>query len=431
MSQDQIGSLFRELPQPCLLLKVVQDAFQVVLANDAWLSMVGMCREEAENRLFDDLIEKASIHYADDREREALHKDLSGLSDGSLDELEVRFVTANSFQTAVTRVETNESDKAAEPSSGNMAWRVSHRFAGRAGGDEILILQIWASEQPTLKPGSAQNNLEGIPSASGKSMGSLKEANLEFHRQNVLLQNRVVDRTSRFEAASRELDNFIYSVSHDLRAPLRRMDGFSRELLESYSDSLDETGVHYLGRIRQASQDMGQLIDDLLKLSRISKSVITREVIPVGELSEKVFNELMESESFDSMPTFHVLNPEMKLSADPGLCKIVLTNLISNAIKFSSREEDPVIEVGVDTEIGRNEFFVRDNGIGLEMEYAGKLFQAFQRLHSQRDYPGTGIGLATVRRIVTLHGGGIRVESSPGNGATFYFTLESETEQEE
>lgn len=173
------------------------------------------------------------------------------------------------------------------------------------------------------------------------------------------------------------------------------------------------------------------MIDDLLKLSRISKSVITREVIPVGELSEKVFNELMESESFDSMPTFHVLNPEMKLSADPGLCKIVLTNLISNAIKFSSREEDPVIEVGVDTEIGRNEFFVRDNGIGLEMEYAGKLFQAFQRLHSQRDYPGTGIGLATVRRIVTLHGGGIRVESSPGNGATFYFTLESETEQEE
>lgn len=223
-------------------------------------------------------------------------------------------------------------------------------------------------------------------------------------------------------AAVEELDNFVYSVSHDLRAPLRRIDGFSQELVNEYAGQLDETATHYLRRIRQGAQDMGKLIDDLLKLSRISKQEIQRELIDIGNLSTLVFQELIELEP-EQNATFNVSGQVYTTSADLGLTKALLTNLMSNALKFSSSQEISMIELG-QKEINRDNFFyIKDNGVGFDPVHSEKLFKAFSRLHSQRDFKGTGIGLATVKRIVSLHGGNIFAESSPNEGATFYFNF--------
>lgn len=223
------------------------------------------------------------------------------------------------------------------------------------------------------------------------------------------------------ERKNRELEAFTYSVSHDLRAPLRSIDGFSQALLEDYSGALDGTGQGYLRRIRAAAQRMGELIDDLLKLAHIDRMDLRREKVDLSALARLVLSGFAAA---DPERTVDVLIADgLECSADSRLMRIVLENLFGNAWKFTGKTEAPRIEFGTEETPEGVAYFIRDNGAGFDMAYADKLFGVFQRLHSQDAFPGTGIGLATVQRIIHRHGGRIWAESRPGKGATFRFTL--------
>jgi signal transduction histidine kinase/CHASE3 domain sensor protein len=241
----------------------------------------------------------------------------------------------------------------------------------------------------------------------------------EVQALNMELEERVRQRTAELEATNRELEAFSYSVSHDLRAPLRSVDGISVALEEDYGDQLTPEARDFLRRIRAGVQKMGQLIDALLQLSRITRAELTREDIDVTALAEEVASDLRQQNPNRNL-TFRI-QPGMHADADPRLLRVAFENLLGNAVKFTSKKEVAVIDVGQNSET--NEFFVRDNGAGFDMQYAGKLFTAFQRLHGDRDFQGSGIGLATVSRVVRRHGGKTRAESAVGDGATFLFTL--------
>ena len=240
------------------------------------------------------------------------------------------------------------------------------------------------------------------------------------------VSERLEDANQRLEGANKELEAFSYSVSHDLRAPLRTIDGFSRILLEDYERSLDAEGRDYLGRVRNASQHMGHLIDDLLNLSRVTRSTLRQEEVNLSSLVAGVARELREADP-DREAEF-VIEKDVTTRGDDSLLLVVLKNLLGNAWKFTRKEPVAHIEFGVaeNTSSGHSAspvYYVRDNGAGFDMDYADKLFGAFQRLHAAREFEGTGIGLATVQRIVHRHGGRVWAEGEVGEGATFYFTL--------
>jgi PAS domain S-box-containing protein len=236
------------------------------------------------------------------------------------------------------------------------------------------------------------------------------------------LNRDLVERANDLVSINRELEAFSYSVSHDLRAPLRSIDGFSQALLEDYSDRLDEDGQDYLRRVRAASQRMGQLIDDMLNLSRVTRSEMNRERLDLSGIAESILEEL-RARSPDREVEVRVARG-LEADADPRLLRVVLQNLLENAWKFTSTTPAARIEVGAISRDGERAFFVRDNGAGFDMTYSGKLFGAFQRLHGHAEYAGTGIGLATVQRIVHRHGGRVWAEGKVDEGAAFYFTLQ-------
>ena len=218
-----------------------------------------------------------------------------------------------------------------------------------------------------------------------------------------------------------ELEAFSYSVSHDLRAPLRSIDGFSKLLLDGYADKIDAKGQDYLHLVRESAQRMGQLIDDLLLLSRIGRAGLSRDQIDLSEIARRVSEELKKKD-----PDRHIewcIEDQLLVEADSGLMRVAFDNLLGNAWKFTSKVSAPRIEVGTSQQEGVAVFFVRDNGAGFNMEWAEKLFSPFQRLHNESEFEGTGIGLATVYRIVDRHGGRIWAESAVDHGATFYFTI--------
>jgi len=236
---------------------------------------------------------------------------------------------------------------------------------------------------------------------------------------NAELEERVRLRTAELEAANRELEAFSYSVSHDLRAPLRSVDGISVALEEDYASQLTPEARDFLRRIRAGVQKMGQLIDSLLQLSRITRADLVREAVNVSGLAEEVARELQQQYPARRL-VFHI-QPGMHATADARLLRIALENLMGNAVKFTSKKDEGIIEVGQNQET--SEFFIRDNGAGFDMQYANKLFTAFQRLHGDRDFQGSGIGLATVSRVIHRHGGTTRAEGAINEGATFRFTL--------
>jgi PAS domain S-box-containing protein len=248
-----------------------------------------------------------------------------------------------------------------------------------------------------------------------------KLAELEVSRLNAELEQRVRQRTLELEASNRELEAFAYSVSHDLRAPLRGIDGWSLALLEDYSSSLDDDGQKYLNRVRAETQRMGNLIDDLLQLSRVSRGEIKLDQVDITALANRIADRLRDAQPERSIE--FAIEPGLVAFGDARLLEIALTNLLSNAVKFTGAQNPALIEFGRVDKEGEMAFYVRDNGAGFDMAYAGNLFGAFQRLHKVTEFPGTGIGLATVQRIVRRHGGRVWADARVNRGATFCFTL--------
>ncbi len=277
---------------------------------------------------------------------------------------------------------------------------------------------ILVSAIPRVRPGEPEPY---EVTATFTDITEIKRAGEQIQRLNAELEQRVRDRTAQLEATVRELESFSYSVSHDLRAPLRGIDGFSQALLEDFGDRLDDTGRDYLRRVRANTQRMGHLIDDLLKLSRVTRAPLTPHRVDLSKLAQHALHQLEEEHPGHRPLT--TVQPSPSVHGDPGLLLVALENLLGNAWKYSSRRTDARIEFGHMTRDGETIYFVRDNGVGFDMKYVSKLFGAFQRLHHQKDFEGTGIGLATVERIVSRHGGRVWAEAEVGKGATFYFTI--------
>lgn len=242
----------------------------------------------------------------------------------------------------------------------------------------------------------------------------------EIRNLNEVLQRRAAE----LEVANRELESFSYSVSHDLRAPLRTIDGFSQALLEDYREQLPADAQNFLERVRGAAQRMAKLIDDLLDLSRISRVPVEPKAVDISTLAQGIADDLRQMDPGRRVE--FVISPDLTALGDAQLVRIALQNLMNNAWKFTSKKQQATIEVGRTDGKDKAVFFVRDNGAGFDMSYANKLFGAFQRLHAVTEFPGTGIGLATVQRIIHKHGGRVWAESVVDRGATFYFTLQAE-----
>lgn len=249
--------------------------------------------------------------------------------------------------------------------------------------------------------------------------------NARLYRQvqdtNAELERRVKKRTEQLQQANREMEAFSYSVSHDLRAPLRGIDGFSRALLEDYTDTLDDTAKSYLRRVITASHRMGELIDDLLELSRLSRAVMNQQEVDLSVLVKEILGTFAETEPQRDVKT--VVQEGITVQGDKRLLTIALDNLLGNAWKFTARTPEACIRFGMEVKDHVPTYFVKDNGAGFDMMYANKLFVPFQRLHVHQEFEGTGIGLSTVQRIINRHGGRIWAEGSPRKGATFHFTL--------
>jgi signal transduction histidine kinase len=241
----------------------------------------------------------------------------------------------------------------------------------------------------------------------------------EVRLLNESLELRVQERTQELETINRELEAFSYSVSHDLRAPLRTIDGFSLALEEDYQDIVDATGRDYIHRVRSGVQRMGQLIDALLQLSRITRAEITREKFNISDLAESVASVLKEENPGQDI--VFTIEQNLEADGDPRIIRVALENLFGNSIKFSSKKPNTRVKFGWDSE--KKAYFVKDNGAGFDMFYADKLFNAFNRLHGDKDFRGSGIGLATVARIIHRHHGTLSGEGVVGHGATFWFTL--------
>jgi signal transduction histidine kinase len=305
-------------------------------------------------------------------------------------------------------------------------------FAILAGAGHLIYRDITARSQVESGLREAQKLLGTKYEAQASELGKVMEdlhgqirarrmAEEALRELNEDLERRVSERTTQLQEMNAELEAFTYSVSHDLRAPLRHMDGFSRILQQEFGPQLPEEANHYLGRVRSAATHMSALVEDLLVLSRIGRHVPKRESVSLRALVEDVRAEL-RGETRDRQIEWKI-HELPRVDADPILLRLVLVNLMGNAVKFTGGKQQAVIEVGRRQDGAETVFFVQDNGVGFDPQYADKLFGVFQRLHRQDEFEGTGIGLASVQRIIHKHGGRVWADSRPGQGAVFSFTL--------
>jgi len=277
-------------------------------------------------------------------------------------------------------------------------------------------------------PKFGEDELGTLTDAFNQMLGRIEEQKKELQHHAMRLEQRVAERTRELEkraaellAANSELDAFAYSVSHDLRAPLRSIDGFSQVLLEDYGAQLDDAGRDSLHRVRAASQRMATLIDDLLKLARVTRTEMRTERVDLSGLARDIVGEIQRTTP-DRQVDFAIA-PGLEAEGDTQLLRVVLDNLLRNGWKYTGKQPQPRVEFTAVDQNGDRVFVIKDNGAGFDMKYADKLFGVFQRLHSSAEFEGTGVGLATVRRIINRHGGRIWAEGVVDQGATFYFTL--------
>ncbi len=299
--------------------------------------------------------------------------------------------------------------------------RVASQFA--AGNKEVRFDESRRDELGYVAR-FINNALDTVTSeqrATRRALQQLGESQRALQEQHDLLEQRVEARTEELSAANRELEAYSYSIAHDLRQPLRAIDGFSLLLLEDYADQLDAEGKDYLRRVRDAAQRMGLLIDDILKLSKITRSELVYRDVDVSALVVSILQHLR-----DTCPERNIelaVAPDLSVKADHTLFRVILENLLGNAWKYTSTTADARIAFGSEMIGDCRAFYVRDNGVGFDESYSDKLYRPFERLHTDQAFEGTGIGLATVARAVHRMGGEVWAESSPGHGATFYFTL--------
>ncbi len=286
----------------------------------------------------------------------------------------------------------------------------------RIPGDTLRWVSV--NSQPMIAPGDTRPH--GV-AVSFHDITERKNADLEIQRLNAELEQRVQKRTAQLESANKELEAFCYSISHDLRAPLRAIDGFSQVLKEDYADRLDADGAKYLSRVRTGAQHMSDLIDDLLELSRLNRGTLHVTDVDLSAMAREIAGQLTAAAANRKIDV--EIATGLGARCDARLIHIVLTNLLDNAWKYTNKTEKPRVVFGEQPNESERVFYVRDNGAGFDMQFADKLFAPFQRLHNVRDYPGTGIGLATVARIIHRHGGRVWADATPEKGATFYFTL--------
>ena len=300
------------------------------------------------------------------------------------------------------------------------------RRAAKLSSDEVGTL-VDAFNDMLAEIDRRTVELEASNARLAREIEERSRAEREVLRLNAELENRVRERTVQLETANKELEAFSYSVSHDLRAPLRSIDGFGQALIDDYAQDLPEPARRYLDRIRSSTKQMGLLIEGLLNLARVSRRQLERRQVDLSEIAKQVVNGLQQREP-DRAVEVSVWDG-MRADGDAHLLYAVLENLVGNAWKFTSKKDKARVEIGALRDRGHTIFYVRDNGAGFDMTYADKLFGAFQRLHAVSDYTGTGIGLATVQRIVHRHGGRIWAEAEVGKGADFYFTLALDEER--
>jgi len=307
--------------------------------------------------------------------------------------------------------------------------RVLQAFAGclqKPGNTPTLLFRFRHKDGSWRVLEGFGNNLLDDPVVAGiifnsRDITERTQAEEEIRKLNTELERRVIERTAELAAANKELEAFCYSISHDLRAPLRVIDGFSHILLKHYTDKLDAQSQDYLQRVRAATNRMGELIDDLLYLSRVTRGEMRREVVNLSVLAKTIARGLQETQP-ERQVTF-VIADGLIVNGDVRLLRVVLENLLGNAWKFTGGHPRARIEFGVTQRDGNKVYFVRDDGAGFDMAYANKLFGPFQRLHTRAEFEGTGIGLVIVQRIIQRHGGRVWAEGEVERGATFYFTV--------
>jgi PAS domain S-box-containing protein len=382
--QEQVGmdlnlmtGVFDALPHSTVIL---DSDFRVRATNRAFCKMFGIDRQETEGAAFLDVLPG---QWAPDALTVYLQEALYGRAGiGYLDGTDNESDRKRSYRMIASRLESGSID-----------------------GISLLVTIEDISELGQVKI----------------ALGQVEDELFAEEQDRIVLQHAIQEENTVLAGRSREFEAFAYSVAHDLRAPLRTVHGFAEALAEDYSNSLDNKAKEYLGRILAASENMAQLIEDLLSLSRVSQADLTFEEVDLGDIVRELVGTLSKSESGRSVDVTIVDNAVQY--CDTSLISIALDNLIRNAWKFTRQSPQAQIEFGFKDDSRTRVYFVRDNGVGFDPKYADKLFLPFHRLHSVRDFPGTGLGLSLVHRIITRHGGRIWAEAKENEGATFYFSL--------